>query len=107
MTDKIKSLNEILPSDKRVIESISLSKIAGETLTINGAKPLATDKPSFWLADVVVTSTGKRYQITVSQVQIIEALKWLTDNAALPVMAVIANLGKSYALVDPSEYKPS
>lgn len=107
MNDKIKSLNEILPSDKRVIETVSLAKIAGNELTVNAAKPLAADKPSFWLADVVVTSTGKRYQITVSQVQIIEALKWLTENSALPVRAVVANLGKSYALVDPSEYKPS
>ncbi len=101
----IKSLNEVLPSEKRVIESISLSNIAGSEIIINGAKPLAADKPSFYVADVVVKDTGKRYQITVSQVQIIEALKWLVDNSALPVMAVIANLGKSYALVDPSEYK--
>ncbi len=101
---EIKSLNAVLPAEKRVIEAVSLAKIAGNELTINAAKSLSVDKPSFWVADVVVKATGKRYQVTVSQVQIIEALKWLTENSALPVMAVFANLGKSYALVDPSEY---
>ncbi len=100
----IKRLNEVLPPEQRLIDTVSLAAIVDKPLIVHEAAPLAADKPSFWMATVEVEKDHTRYKITVSQQQIISTFKWLIDNKALPVLVMIVNLGKSYAVVDPVDY---
>ena len=100
----VKRLYEILPADKRIVESLQMQDIKGKTLTLHGATLQTAGGVVYAKMTVSVDPSVNQFYVTANQEQITSIVKFVMDANAFPVSVKIVSMGKSYAMVDPLEY---
>ncbi len=101
--DTIKLLSEVIPPEKRILSKKTLADLVKLPLVVYGAVFVKTGETDYATATVSIKEEQTRFTVTANQTQIVDTLHYLDDNKLFPIRAMIAPLGKSYAIVDPVE----
>lgn len=99
-----KRLYEVLPPEKRMIESLKVTDLLAKTLVLHSATTSTAANVVYAKLTVSVPPSPVQYYVTVNQEQITSIISYLLEVNAFPVLVKFVTSGKSYALVDPEEY---
>jgi hypothetical protein len=97
----IKKLYEVLPPEKRIIESLKLIDIVGKTLILHGATTQKAGEVTYAKLTVSLDPSPIQFYVTANQEQITAIVAFLIEANAFPVQVKIITAGKSYSIVDP------
>ena len=103
MTD-IKRLYEVLPPDKRMLETLKIADCLHKPMVLQSAEKLSAGDTQYRKLTISFPPSGALYTLTVNAEQIVSVIDFLRAASLFPVLVKLVPSGKSYAMVDPVEY---
>lgn len=101
--EKIKKLYDVIPEEKRVIQTVKMAEVVGKPLVIHEVSFTRAGEVDYAMITLTVGDQSTRAKLTANQLQIVEALRFVADKKAFPVSAMVIAYGKSYAITNPPD----